>query len=172
MAAKPAAGAETAKPKSKKLLIIIVAVLVLALGGAAAAFFLLKSHASDDEEAAADSHQTTSHAKSKTPPQFMPLENLVVNLADEGGTRYAQIGVTLQVADQATADQIKAYMPSVRSGVLMLVSARKADDLLRPEGKEKLAADILKLVRETTGAAESRGYSPIEAVLFSSLIVQ
>jgi len=172
MAAKPAAGAENAKPKSKKMLIIIVAVLVLALVGAGAAFFLLKKGSAEDEEGGADTHEPVKSSKPKTPPQFMPLENLVVNLADEGGIRYAQVGITLQVADLPTADRIKSFMPSVRSGVLMLVSSRKADELLRPDGKEKLAADILQLVRETTGTAVARGDSPVEAVLFSSLIVQ
>ncbi|GAB3186963.1 flagellar basal body-associated FliL family protein [Hydrogenophaga aquatica] len=171
MAAKPPAGAENAKPKSKKLLIIIIGVLVLALAGAGAAFFLLKGHP-EDEEDGAEVQKPVKSSKVKAPPQFMPLENLVVNLADEGGIRYAQVGVTLQVADQVTVDRIKAFMPSVRSGVLMLVSSRKAEELLRHEGKEKLASDILQLVRETTGTAVTRGESPVEAVLFSSLIVQ
>ena len=74
--------------------------------------------------------------------------------------------------DTATEAKIKAFLPTIRSGILMLVARRSAEELLRPEGKEALATDILNLTREETGFTERRGYSPVQKVLFSSLIVQ
>ncbi|WP_101049025.1 flagellar basal body-associated FliL family protein [Macromonas nakdongensis] len=175
MAAKPAAGADNAeKPKSKKMLVIVlVAVLLLVVAGAAAAFLLLKPSA--DEEDGGDAHaaaETTKHAKPKAPPQYMPLDALVINLADPGGMRYAQVGITLQLEDAATGEAIKGYLPTIRNGILMQISRRTADELLRPEGKEALMNDILTLVREEAGMPLNRGHSPVQAVLFSSLIVQ
>ncbi len=55
-------------------------------------------------------------------PTFLPLENMVVNLADPGGDRFAQVGITLELQDEATATTVKQYMPSIRNGILMLVS--------------------------------------------------
>lgn len=176
-AAAPAPAGE--KPKSKKLLIIIVALLVLLVGGGAAAFFLLKGHGQDGEDDGGDHAEAAATAKPKAkkkeaapPPTFMPLEAVVVNLADTNGPRYAQVGITLQVEDDKTAEAVKKFMPAIRNGILMQISRRTADQLLSAEGKEALAKDILELVRSTTGMEEYRGYSPVQAVLFSSIIVQ
>ena len=56
----------------------------------------------------------------------------------------AQVGVTLELSDAKAPDKVKVYMPAIRSGVLMLISQRTAEELLLREGKEKLAADILE----------------------------
>lgn len=171
----PAAGE---KPKSKKLLLIIIALVVVLIGAGAAGFFLLKGHPEDEEEGGDAPAKTAKEAKPKpkknpaAAPTFMPLDAVVVNLADAGSTRYAQVGITLQVEDEATANEVKKYMPAIRNGILLRISKRTADQLLSVEGKEQLASDILEFVRETTGMEEYKGYSPVEAVLFSSLIVQ
>ena len=166
-----APAAETpAKPKSKKMLIIIVAVVVLALVGGGAAFMLMGKKASDEE--ADGEEQTSSHEdEHKTPPQFMPIDPIVVNLADPDTPRFAQIGITLQVADAKTADQIKLYMPAIRNGILLKMSAQTSAHLLQPEGKTQLAEEILELVREKSGF-ESKKKNPVQEVLFSSIIVQ
>lgn len=174
MAEPAAAAAGGEKPKSKKLLLIIIVLLVVLAGGGAAAFFLLKG-GGDEEAGDAPPKEAQAKPKKKAPvgpPTFMPLEAVVVNLADQGATRYAQVGITLQVEDAKVAEEVKKFMPAIRNGVLMQISRRTADQLLSAEGKEQLSQDILDLVRTTTGMEEYRGYSPVEAVLFSSLIVQ
>ena len=203
MAAKPDAGdaEDTGKApaKSKKLLIIIVAaVLVVALGGGGAFFFISKQRAA--AAAAEDGEETTApksavSAAPKVPPAYLPLDSMVVNLADPGGERVAQVGITLEVSDIPSVDKVKAFLPTIRSGVLMLISQRTAEELLTQEGKQKLAKDIL---RETSrpfggGADDVQEAEPADAsnskknkskakarqleypvfgVLFSSFIIQ
>lgn len=151
-----ATAAESApKPaKSKKLLIIgAVVVLLLVIAGAAAAWVLSNRHAADE-----DGQET--EARSSSPlaaPTFLPLETMVVNLADPGGERFVQVGITLELRDTKTADTVKQYMPSIRSGILMLLSQRNSDELLMREGKEKLAADIAREV------ARPLGFTPAKA---------
>lgn len=198
MAAKPDAGdaveAAKAPAKSKKLLIIVVAlVLVLALGGGGAFFYISKQRAAAAEEGDdSGPAKTTEHAKTKTPPAYLPLDNMVVNLADPGGERVAQVGITLEVSDAHAVDTVKAFLPTIRSGILMLISQKTAEELLTQEGKQKLAKEIL---RETAvpfgggdapaheeGAASAKkkksasssehGEFPVQGVLFSSFIVQ
>lgn len=187
MSEKPdAAGA----PKSKKMLIIIVAaVLVLVLGGAGAFFFISKQRAAAEEGDEAAPAKAVAHAAPKVPPAYLPLDAMVVNLADPGGERVAQIGVTLEVMDVKSAESVKAYLPTIRSGILMLISQRTAEELLKPEGKEKLAKDILREAAVPFGggdeedeedAASSKKKKrraaavqyPVVGVLFSSFIVQ
>lgn len=189
MSAKPeAADAPAAPAKSKKMLIIIVAaVLVLAIAGGGA-FFFMKKKAASEEEDAVDDHApkaTAAHDKHKAPPEYLPMDNMVVNLANPGGERVAQIGVTLELLDKDSVTAVKGYMPSIRSGVLQLIAKRTAEELLSPEGKEQLTQDIL---RETTipfgGGEEEEDTSkkskkkkapvqyPVVAVHYSSFIVQ
>ena len=115
----PAAPAKE-KPKSKKMMIIIIVVVALLVvaGGAAAWLLSSRAHPKDEEV----EEPVAAKETAKTPPTFLPIENMVVNLADPGGERFAQIGITLEVADAKTADLVKQYMPSIRSGILMLVS--------------------------------------------------
>lgn len=190
MSAKPEA-ADAAKPpaKSKKMLIIIiVAVLVLVLGGGGAFFFISKQRAAaeDGGEEAAAPAKAAAHAAPKTPPVYLPLDPMVVNLSDPGGERVAQVGITLEVTDAHASDTVKAYLPTIRSSVLMLISQRTAEELLKSEGKEKLAEDILRAASIPFGGGEEEDESaakkkkkkvvhveyPVTNVLFSSFIVQ
>ena len=193
MAAKPEAaeGGEKPPAKSKKMLIIIIAVVVLALVGGGGAFFFFKQRAAaaaeDGGEEAAP--KAAAHDAHKTPPAYLPLDNMVVNLADPGGERVAQIGITLEVTDAHASDTVKAYLPSIRSGILMLISKRTAETLLSAEGKEKLAKDILREATIPFGGGEddeeedpppgkkkkkakAHAEYPVKGVLFSSFIVQ
>lgn len=192
MATKPeAAGADAAKPKSKKMLIIIIGVVLLLVLGGGGAFFVIskqRAAAAADEEGGAEpvAHAPAAHDAAKTPPVYLPMDNMVVNLADPGGERVAQVGITLEVLDAKAVDTVKAYMPTIRSGILMLLSQRSADDLLSAEGKQKLIDDILVECSRPFGGGEPepepvpgkkvRKKAPVQypvvAVLFSSLIVQ
>lgn len=177
--------------KSKKLLLIGgVLVLVLALAGGGGWFLLSKKAAAADGEV-----EEVAHVAPKGPPTFLPLDNMVVNLADVGGEKVAQIGITLELVDSKAVDKVKVYLPSIRSGILLLISQRTAEELLSIEGKEKLAADVLSAasrpfnpvetgtaavkVRKAaatkakkSGDKDAADESPIRAVHFSSFIVQ
>ena len=195
MSATPSAAAPV-KVKSKKLIVIGAVLVLLVIVGAGAAWFLAsRSQAAEDEEGA----EPVRKEAVKVVPTFLPMENMVVNLADPGGDRFAQIGITLEVDDAKTAEQVKQYLPSIRSGILMLVSQRTSSELLQREGKEKLANDILREVSRPLGysvpsererakaaaAAEQDGdaeerpaarkraeRNPVRRVLFSSFIIQ
>ncbi|GAB4211769.1 MAG: hypothetical protein Fur007_02760 [Rhodoferax sp.] len=176
-------------PKSKKMLIIIIAVvLVLLLGGGGAFFFIAKQKAA--AAAAAEDGGAPAHAAAPaapahaagpaTPPVYLPMDPMVVNLADPGGERVAQVGITFQVIDTHASDEVKKFMPTIRSAVLMLLSQRTAAELLSPEGKQKLIDDILREASVPWGGGEEPNPKkkrapvqyPVTNVLFSSLIVQ
>jgi len=181
----PAAEAKE-KPKSKKMIIIIAAAVLLLGGGGAGYFFLMKKNADEDgdEKPAA----AASHDAHKAPPTYLPLENMVVNLADQGGDRFAQIGVTFEIEDAHAADQVKAYLPKIRDMILRQTSQRTSEELLTTDGKEKLASEILKESSRILGfepedeeeespkakkkKKAKRPESPLTAVLFSNFIVQ
>jgi flagellar FliL protein len=198
--AAPAADAAPKGGGKKKLIIIIAAVLIVVILGAVAAFLLLKKKPVEDGEDGADAAVETTAAADKAkakpkahdhPPSFVPLEPFTVNLADKDVDRFAQIGVTLETDDPKFADQVKAYMPAIRSNILMLLSHKSAADLLTLEGKKKLAREInreavrpmgIELDDEEEAATDEAPKkkkkkkaaveSPITNVHFSNFIVQ
>jgi len=179
------------KPKGKKMLVIIIAVVLLLVAAGGGWFVFGRKAASEDgEEAAPVEHVADKH---KTPPVYLPMENMVVNLADPGGEKFAQIGVTIETTDQKTSDAVKSYLPNIRSGVLMLISQRTSEELLSKDGKQKLALDILREVSRPLGYAveADEGHddkstkktdaprkkvkaepNPVTGILFSSFIIQ
>jgi flagellar FliL protein len=191
------AGEAPAKKGSKKLVIIIAAVAVLLLAAGGGAFFLLKKKAVDEEDGGDDATATKTHQvehkkdEHKLAPTFVPLEPFVVNLADRDHDRYAQIGLTLEVADPHFAEEVKAYLPAIRNGILMVLAHKTSEELLQREGKEKLLAEVMReTVRPlgielddeeapTVGAAPAKKKkkkhnvdNPISQVLISSFIIQ
>lgn len=194
MSDKPAE-ASAAPPKSKKLLLIVgIAVVILALAGGGAWFYVSKQRAAALE---AGDDEPVAKAEAKGPPTYLPLDNMVVNLADPGGEKVAQIGITLELTDARATEKVKQYLPTIRSGVLLLVSQRTSEELLQREGKEKLAADILleasrpfgggeeayadaAAPKESSGPkkakprkkAKDHEEPPVRRVLFSSFIIQ
>lgn len=199
-AAPEAAAAAPAGGGKKKLIMIIVIALVVVLVGAGAAVMLLKKkHPPADGEEGADGEEAAAHvevAKPKpgTPPVYLPMEPFTVNLSDKDADRYAQVGITLEVTDQKTGDLLKAYMPAIRSGVIVVLSHKTAVELLTNEGKAKLQREILaEAVRplgyevepeeDATAADEevpkkkkkkkkAAQALPVTQVLFSQFIVQ
>jgi flagellar protein FliL len=183
-AATAPAAAGAAPKKSKKLLFIIIGVVILALLGAGGAFFILKKNTAADEGEDHTAVEESLHADPGKPPTFLPLESMVVNLADPGGNRFVQLGITLQVEDEHTSDALKSFMPSIRNSILMLVSQRTAEEILKPEGKQRLAKDIIRESSRVMGYelddAPGEGTkkrrkappNPLQDVLFSSFIVQ
>ena len=192
MATKPEAVEEVKAPaKSKKMLFIIIgAVLVLVLGGGGAFFYISKQRAAaaEGEDAAPEK---SAHADPKKVPVYLPLDNMVVNLADPGGEKVAQIGITLEVSDAHASDSVKAYLPTIRSSILLLIAQRTSEELLSQEGKQKLAKDILRQAAIPFGGGEEEPVDetvavkkkkpvkkaaaaefPVIGVLFSSFIVQ
>lgn len=208
-AAAVADAAEVPKKGKKKLIIMIAAlVALLGIGGGGAVVYMKKKAAdaaaaeaeAEDDEDAGSRHKPVakeSHGKDekRIPPVFVPLEPFVVNLADRDADRFAQIGITLEVADAHVGDEIKAYMPAIRNNVLLLLAHKTSQELMEPEGKEALAKEVRREALRPMGvdlpdedeeeassskkkkkkkakAAEEAHQLPIKSVQFSSFIIQ
>jgi flagellar FliL protein len=177
---------EVPKKKSKLLLMIIIGVLVLVLGGGGAAFFLLKKKAAADEETEDGEEAPTKVVKKKkkdahaVPPTFVKLDPFVVKLQGEQ-ENYAQAVPELKLAEPLVADQVKQFTPEIRHKVLLILAGKKAADLSNPEGMQQLANQLRVTINATlTGEKPKDGAekanedheAPVQAVYFSSLIVQ
>jgi flagellar FliL protein len=183
--AKPAEEAtEAPKKKSKKLLIIILAVvLLLVLGGGGAAFMLMKNsdeHA-DDEDTAEETVKTKKDKKKEheAAPVFLNLEPFTVNLVPETGDQYLQVALSLELEGPESEAVIKGKLPKIRNNVTLLLSSKKASELLPKEGKEQLADtlkdeinSIIEPPKKNKKGALIMPEGPVKSVLFTSFIIQ
>ena len=172
------ATADAPKKGNKKLIVIIAAiVLLVGIGGGAFAYIAKQkaaaaAAAADEEEEeeggeeAAPVHAETRKHDPKHAPTFVPLEPFVVNLADKEAERFAQVGVTLEVDDAKFADELKAYMPAIRNGILMVLAHKTSAELLSQEGKLALQKEILRESVLPLGIeVEDEGEEPVEGLL-------
>lgn len=167
-----------APKKSKKLLIIVVAAVVLILGiGGGAAFFLMKGgdHEGDEDEAATEKVKAAPKKEKgkEAMPVYAALDAFTVNLVPENGDQYLQLILSIEVDDLKTADKLKSYTPKLRNNIMLLLSSKKASDLISREGKEKLATEIRDMVNDVLepGSAGKKD-APVKEVLFTSFIIQ
>jgi flagellar FliL protein len=192
--------------KKKKLIILVAAAVLLAGGAGGGAMVWKKKRAAAAAAVAAaeaaangtevEADEPVVHAarkeEHKGPPAFLPLDPFVVNLADRESDRFAQIGITLELSDPKFADQIRAYMPAIRNGVLLVLAHKSSQELLSRNGKEKLANEIMREAVRPLGIElegdesdaknadkdEEKGTktpiedSPVRHVHFSSFIIQ
>jgi flagellar FliL protein len=186
-----AAPAKTRLTGKKKLLILIAGVLVLlAAGGGGAAWYVMKKRAAAAAAAAEEGGEAATHEEQvvrpsvKSAPVFMPLDPFTVNLADRDAERYAQVGMTLELADAKAGDLLKAYMPAIRNNILLTLASKTAGDLMDHEGKVRLAYEVRASALKPLGytiapagssqasAADQEDAPPIRAVHFSNFIIQ
>ncbi len=161
--APPAEGAEGAGKSKKKLMIIIIAAAVVLGGGGGAAFFMMSKKKPVEG-------QEVHEAEHKGPPVFAQMEPFVVNMADPGGDRYLQLGISFEVEDAKMGEAIKAYTPILRSRILIVLSSKDVAALSTVEGKQQLMDELLDMARETIkGPGKTKG---VVDVHFTSFVIQ
>lgn len=178
------APAEAAAPKAggkKKLLILIAAALLLVLLAGGAALYLLKQRqlaALEAEDGAGAASTASAHQRDPDAvPVFVPLDSFTVNLADRDTDRYAQISITLELDDPKAEARIKAFMPVVRNNILLVLSQKRAADLMDRAGKEALALAVQRETERALGwepgaKPSADALRPVRAVHFSNFIIQ
>ena len=164
-AGKPAAAndAPAAKPAKRGRRGLLFVLLALVAAGAGGAWYYVE-HAEPAKTAAAPAAEPKKH------PVFVPVDNFTVNLSTVAIDRYLQLGITLEMAGNAAADELKRQMPVIRSRMLLLLSAKTAEELATTAGKQKLIAELLAEARAPlTDDSPTRG---VENVHFSAFVIQ
>ena len=147
----------TAKPRNKTWLWIVLA-LLLGTAGSGTAWWWFGQDAGKHEQA---------KPLPPAPPVFVELDSFTVNLE---GDRILQAGVTLQVKNADDAEQIKLYMPQVKSRLLLLMSAQTIEQLHSAEGKHQLATAIALQLR--TPFTKDLAAPQVTGVYFTAFVIQ
>ena len=165
-ASEPGAEDTEASPKKGKLKLILLAVAgLVVVGGGAGGFFWWKSSSA----AHAAEHKK---AEPRMPSVFVPLDPpFVVNFQTADAVRFLQVEVRLAAKDAETAELLKQNDPIVRNDLLMLFGNQDVTQLVARNGKEKLRAQSLAVVR---GVVRNVGgeAAKVDNVYFTSFVMQ
>lgn len=119
--------------------------------------------------------QAKEKGEKEAPPAYVALEPFTVNLVAETGDQFLQLVISVEVADLTVGDRLKAYMPKLRNNITLLLSTKKASELITKEGKEKLAEEIRDQMNEIVEVPAVKGkpsQDAVKEVLFTSFIIQ
>ncbi|HEY1271097.1 MAG TPA: flagellar basal body-associated FliL family protein [Terriglobales bacterium] len=93
------------------------------------------------------------------------LETFVLNLADPNERAYLRVGIDLGL-QRAVAENDGPPVALVRDTVLSVLAVAKPDEVLTPQGKAKLKADILRALQERVPQLQ------IQDVYFTEFLIQ
>ena len=162
------------KKSKKKIFLLVLLALMLIGGGGAAIWYAMqpKAEVVEGEEEASDEEEGAAEEEvgEKKPPVFVTLENFLVNLRDEDGDHYLQLGIVFEVSDQPAVEEVKLQMPRIRNGILLLLSSKQSKDIATLEGKQLLAEQIAVEARKPMSMPEPN--KGIESVYFSNFVIQ
>jgi flagellar FliL protein len=171
--------AQASVKKSKKTLFIAAGVvLILLLAGIPATIMLLKSKSKDQiEEIKADAATGDEAAMvaegandldelldgEERLGAFFPLDSFVLNLSGSGFIR-AQFQI--EFIERDLPKRFYTRLIPIRDELIALITSKKAEELLTPQGKAALKTEIKELINEQLRKEE------VKRVYFTQFVIQ
>jgi flagellar FliL protein len=163
-------GSEVPAAGGKKKLIVLAggAVLLLVLGLIAGPMVMNMISPPAEETDAATEIATPSNGPALYTSLHPPL---VVNFNDSAGeAHFMQITMEVMARDQNVINLVSEHVAVIRNSLILLYSSAVFEEVATRAGKEKMLADGLAEIQKVMAA--TAGVSGIEAVYFTSLIIQ
>ena len=169
---------EEAPKSSKKLIIIIAAVVVLLIGAGAGMYFM---GFFDDEPQQTEAGQSAEDGDTKAAEEeeaepvaersYWPLEPpFVLNFEGRSKARYMQIGLEVVTTNDKAFAAVKKHLPVIRNEIVLLLSGQKYEEMVTPEGKEQLRAELIETVNNVL--KQHKVKKGIENIYFTSFVMQ
>jgi flagellar FliL protein len=137
----PTVAAEATPPKKGRG-VLILAIAGIAAGAAAGLFgvgpILAKRKAA--------SHAAPKAIEPMTASVTHAIDNIVLNPAGSGGTRFLMVTATFELKDGATEQLMKEHDPEIRDRLLALLGKKTVDDLTEPTLRESIKKEVLDAV--------------------------
>lgn len=109
--------------------------------------------------------------RERAPSIYLQLEPFTVNLVPEAGDQYLQLTMNLEMSQEAVP-QIQANISRIRNRCMLILSSKRASELVSREGKELLAQELQATINEVIEAPTGKGKYQVTEVLFTSFVIQ
>ncbi len=130
------------KKKGKGLIVIIIVVVAVLVGGGGAFFFLSKSGGGKEQK---------KEEMKKDESVMLALDPFVVNLSDQGATKFLKVSMQLELSSPAILESAKGKTPQIRDAIINLLTSKTSDSLMSPEGKLQLKDEINMMANQILG---------------------
>jgi flagellar FliL protein len=134
-----AEGSEEASPKGKRGVMLFAAIGIAA--GFAAGLFGIGPILASKRTAAPPKHVEEAAAS-----VVHPIENLVLNPAGSGGTRFLMVTATFELKDGGTEQLMKDREAEVRDHILGLLGKKTIDELTDITKRDEIKKEVLEAV--------------------------
>jgi flagellar FliL protein len=153
------------------LILIIVLLVVLLIGGAVAAFFLLGN---DSEQQASNQPQQAPQTRSAskrssdylTIGPMYPMNEFIVNLLSESGSRYLKVSLDIELDSEALAAEMDKKKSLIRDIIIRVLSSKTFEEVSTMKGKERLKDEIVKKINAILADGQIRD------IFFTDFVVQ
>jgi len=179
--------AEDAPPSAMKRHLPFVLALVLGLGagGASGAFFvgpaMAKGIAPTGVAALEAEHRAAATAKAeahednasegkkgeKEATQVYTLDNLVLNPAESGGSRFLLLSIAFEVSDATIVEEMKTRDAELRDAVLVTLGAKTVEQLADMRGRDAVKAELVAATQKLF-----KKKSSVARVYFPQFVIQ
>lgn len=184
--------ASASKKRSLPAFVPVVLAVVggIAVGGAAGAFFVGpalaegiapkaavaaanggahgEDAAADEEEGASEgSHGGKEGEGAATKPVYT-IDNLVLNPAQSGGTRFLLLTIAFELKDDATLEEMKNRDAELRDAVLVTVGAKSVEYLSDMTVRDSLKSEL----RAVAGKLFPKKQAVIRRIYFPQFVIQ
>ncbi len=155
---------------NKKLIIIAAGALAGILSAGAGVYFLkpdlLPGMGGAKADGGADEVKKEEKEKKIHSEVGADLDVFVVNLAGSGPGRYLRTTLSLGVKGSHEKEKIKEFTGPIRHAVIMYLTGRKVEELVDPDGKEKLRQALQEQINEAVGQ------KMVSTVYFKEFLIQ
>ncbi|GAA0121391.1 flagellar basal body-associated FliL family protein [Clostridium faecium] len=154
-------GEDNKKGSAFKIVLIVLLVLILIGGAAFAGFFIATKNSPKNAE-----NTVITESNVLKDEVFFELDELLVNLADEGKPRYLKIKIALSYQNNENlVKELENKKPKIRDIIANTLRTKKTTDL-SPEGIDPLKKELNEKVNQILSQGR------IVDVYFSEILVQ
>ncbi len=161
------------------LIIIIVLLFLLLIGGGIAAYLLLSD--SEDEDMIKQSVASSKDVSAKESPikkkrkklkdllevgPMYPMDQFVVNLLSENGSRYLKTTINLEMDKQELSAELDKKKAIIRDIIIRVLSSKTFEEISTIKGKERLKDEIVEKINEILVDGEIRN------IFFTDFVIQ
>lgn len=159
---------KTSKGKMRKLWIIIAALVLSAAGGLFWGISYFKGARfvfELQEEVPEQEVKEYSSEKNKPVKVTFALDPFLVNLADRENVRFLKTSFKLGLAEEPDERNVENTVAAIRDSIITLLSSKTAEQVLTPQGKDKLRKQVRSRVN-----AVSPGFEVVEVYIVDFVV--
>ena len=142
---------EKTQKKSKTMLIVIIVVVVnLVIGGVVVAVMMSGGEA--PAPAAGGGAAPVSRAVGEGPGPLIEMENFVVNIQSEEGSKYLKAAIVVELADASVQEAFSQYEKLVRNEVLVFLSSLEVAETITTKQKRLIETRMKSIINKRIGS--------------------